>query len=371
MKITCNREALHEAFQVASLVAPKSSPVTVLQNVKIEVTSDHAHLLATDMEMAIRVQVEGIEVTSAGTVLVPVAQFGPILRESNDDQLTIETDGTGVVVRGNRSEFQLPATNPDEFPLIARFEGDRYQVIRCGLMKELIRRTLFATDTESARFALSGVKLEFEEKEVTAIGTDGRRLARMNGPALSHGEHHQNDFTTIVPARSMQLIERALGDSEQEIKLAASANDISIEMDGCFIYSRLVEGRFPPWRDVFPNRSDAVTIDLTVGPFFANLRQASIVASQDSRGIDFSFGEGTLTMSAVTAEVGQSRVEMPIPYDGEPITLTLDNRYVADFLRVLSNETNFHVEIKDAESAALFTTDDGYGYVIMPLAKDV
>ena len=75
-------------------------------------------------------------------------------------------------------------------------------------------------------------------------------------------------------------------------------------------------------------------------------------------------------MSGSTAEVGQSRVEMPIPYQGKPITVTLDHRFVADFLKVLDPEKVFKLEIENAESAALCSTEDGYGYVIMPLARD-
>jgi DNA polymerase-3 subunit beta len=176
---------------------------------------------------------------------------------------------------------------------------------------------------------------------------------------------------TIVPTRSMQLIERALGgDGESEILLAARANDILVKNAQSTIYSRLVEGRFPKWSDVLPVRQDAVRIDVTTGPIYAALRQAAVVTDEESRGIDFTFGEGKLLMSGSTAEVGQSRVEMPIPYDGQPIKVTLDHRFVADFMKVLDAEKTFTIEIEDGESATLFTTDDGYDYVVMPLSRE-
>jgi DNA polymerase-3 subunit beta len=37
---------------------------------------------------------------------------------------------------------------------------------------------------------------------------------------------------------------------------------------------------------------------------------------------------------------------------------------------VLDADKTFTLELKDGESAAVATTDDGYGYVIMPLARD-
>ena len=370
MKITCERDKLLAAFQTAAAVAPSRSPKPILQNVKLDVADDKATLMATDMEVGIRIEVQGIETTAPGSAVLPVGRFGMILRESSDEKLMLEADSHGINVRGERSEFKFPGENPDEFPTVALFEEERFHEIPARLFRELIRRTIFATDTESSRYALGGVLLELEEDRITAVGTDGRRLSKMEGPARSVGGHHQRDNMTIVPTRSMQLIERALTDGDAELHLAARPNDILVKSPRAVIYSRLVEGRFPKWREVFPDRREALRIDITVGPMYSALRQAAVVSSEESRGIDFTFGEGSLVLSGSTAEVGTSRVELPIAYDGQPITVTLDHRFVADFLRVLDAEKNFAFEIENSESAALFSTDDGYGYVVMPLARD-
>jgi DNA polymerase-3 subunit beta len=370
MKITCDREPFLTAFMTAATVAPSRSPKPILRNIKLEVTSEMATLMATDMEVGIRIEVGGIDVEKPGTILAQVSLLGSILRESNDDKLTIESDEKGTVVRGERSVFKLPAENPDEFPAVASFNESAYHDVPVRLFKELVRRTLFATDAESSRYALGGVLLEMAEDKITAVATDGRRLAKMEGPARSVGGHGLGDTMTIVPSRAMQLMERALSDNDTEIQIAAHANDIMVRSPRATIYARLVEGRFPKWRDVFPSRRDSVQIEVTAGPFYSALRQAAIVASEESRGIDFTFGDGTLVLAGSTAEVGQSRIELPIAYDGDEITVTMDHRYVADFLKVLDSEKPITIDILDAESAALFTTDDGYGYVVMPLARE-
>jgi|CXWL01.1.fsa_nt_gi DNA polymerase-3 subunit beta len=370
MKITCDREQFLTAFMTAATVAPSRSPKPILRNIKLEVTSEMATLMATDMEVGIRIEVGGIDVEKPGTILAQVSLLGSILRESNDDKLTIESDEKGTVVRGERSVFKLPAENPDEFPAVASFNESAYHDVPVRLFKELVRRTLFATDAESSRYALGGVLLEMAEDKITAVATDGRRLAKMEGPARSVGGHGLGDTMTIVPSRAMQLMERALSDNDTEIQIAAHANDIMVRSPRATIYARLVEGRFPKWRDVFPSRRDSVQIEVTVGPFYSALRQAAIVASEESRGIDFTFGDGTLVLAGSTAEIGQSHIELPIAYDGDVITVTMDHRYVADFLKVLDSEKSITIDILDGESAALFTTDDGYGYVVMPLARE-
>ncbi len=370
MKLTCDRERLLAAFATAATVVPTRSPKEILRNIKLDVTAAGAVLSATDMEIGIRIELDGVEVAQEGSALLPVQRFGSILRESSDDKLLIESDERATQVKGERSRFKLPSANPIEFPGISVFESDAFHELPARLLKELIRRTLFATDTESSRYALGGVLLEMEAERIIAVGTDGRRLAKMEGPAHATGGHATGDSNIIVPTRSMQLIERALSDADAEVQLSARGNDILIRSPRATIYSRLVEGRFPKWRDVFPQRRDAISIAITVGPMYSALRQASIVTDQESRGIDFTFGDGSLVLSGSTAEVGESHVEFPIPYDGDPIPVTLDHRFVEDFLRVLNADQVFTVEIKDSESAAVFSTDDGYAYVVMPLARD-
>jgi DNA polymerase-3 subunit beta len=370
MKISCDREQLLQAFQTVGAVAPSRSPKPILQNVKLDVTADGAWLTATDLEVGIRHAVTGVDVQAPGAVVLPVTRFGSILRESADETLHIESDGNGATIRGERSKFQLPAENPAEFPPVPGFNESAYFEVPARLLRELIRRTVFATDNESSRYALGGVKLEFEGGQITAVGTDGRRLAKMVGPIGAQGEPAAVQQNTIVPTRAMQLIERAIAPQDAEVQLAIRGNEFLVHSPRATISARLLEGRFPDWKKVFPPTGSGTQIELAAGPTHAAVRQAAIVTSEESRGIDFTFGNGSLVLAGKAAEVGQSRIELPIGYDGPEITITLDPRFVIDFLKVLDAEKTFTLELKDGESAAVSTTDDGYGYVIMPLARD-
>src|SRR5688572_15923394 len=107
MKIICNREKLLHAFQTVAAIAPARSPKPILQNVKMEVSSDAATLMATDLEVGIRYDVAGIEVETPGAAVLPVVRFGSILRESSDATFRIESDNDGTTIRGERSQFKL------------------------------------------------------------------------------------------------------------------------------------------------------------------------------------------------------------------------------------------------------------------------
>ncbi len=374
MKVRLNREPLLAALQSASAVVPARSPKPVLSNVKLEVQGVSAVLSATDLEVGIRIELEVGESGAAGAVLLPTGRLMAIVRESQPGTVfDIHSDGTAAVVKAPRSEFRLPAEDPLEFPTVATFPSEPCYELSPPLVRELVKRTVFSTDNESSRYALGGVLLEFSGQtspcSVIAVGTDGRRLAKMEGPAVSK-DGTPADWQPIVPARAMQLIERCLGDASVPVHMAVRPSEILVRTGPTTISARLVEGRFPRWRDVFPDRPDAARVKVVAGPLLAAVRQAAIVTSEQSKGVDFAFEPGQLVLSGRSAESGESRIELPIEHGGTTVKIKLDPRFMSEFLRVLDGATNVTIELTDAQSACVCRTDDGYGYVIMPLAAD-
>jgi DNA polymerase-3 subunit beta len=369
MKLTCNREKLLHAFQLASGVAPQRSPKPILENIKLEAAAEQVTLMATDLEVGIRIEVPGLEVEAPGSVILPIKRVGSLLQESSDEKLRIESDGSRMRIRGERSEFQFPTQNPDEFPVVRAFDEQKYHQVSARFFRELVRRTVYATDTESSRYALGGVLVELSAEGIIGVGTDGRRLARQQGPAEAVGGHQTGDHT-VIPARSVQLMARAIADNDENVQLAARENDVLLKSQRTTIYSRLVEGRYPKWRDVFPRYEEMPRVELPVGPFYSAVRQAAIVTSEERRGVDFQFGDGRLVLAGHGAESGESHIELPIAYEGQEIPVKLDPRFVADFLKVLDPDKTITLHLRDSESAVVCTTDDGYAYVIMPLSRE-
>ena len=203
------------------------------------------------------------------------------------------------------------------------------------------------------------------------MGTDGRRLAKQEGPAKAVGGHETGDNTTIIPTRAMQLIERALADNEEKIQLAARDNDVLVRSRRVTIYSRLVEGRYPKWRDVFPAARGHG--EDRVDRRARSMRRSARRPSSPARNAAASTSPSARVRWCwpATGPSWASRTSScRSPTTGPTIPINLDPRFFSDFLKVLDPEQTFTLELKDAESAAVCSTDDGYGYVIMPLARD-
>lgn len=369
MKLSCSRGALAAAFQTVSGVVPTRTPKAILQNVKLEATQGKAVLIGTDQEVGIRFQLAEANIEVPGEVLLPTSRVLAILREMQGDAVYIETTDGGTLIRGERAQYKLGAENPAEFPAVAEFDGQNAVTISAGTLKQLIHRTVFATDTESTRYALGGVLVEIKGESIVLAATDTRRLAVARGTCAAGSSGTGENAAPVIPSKALALIERTLADESASVSVAIRNNDVLVKTSNATIYSRLVEGRFPRYQDVIPAQS-AVKVDLVVGSFYSAVRQAQIVTSEESRGVDFELAAGLMTLTSRAAEIGESKVELPISYDGTPLVITFDPRYVAEFLRVLELEQPIHLELNDSESAALFRTDDGYTYIVMPLSRD-
>jgi DNA polymerase-3 subunit beta len=371
MKALCNREGLLAAFGMVSGVVPARSPKPILQSVKLTADPDEGStLLATDLEVGIRFRVLGVKVDQAGSVILPTQKVQSILRTSMDDELAIEVNDEQLVIRGLHAEFDLPSEDAALFPDVPDFGATSYHVVAAADLKRLIRRTSFATDVESTRYALGGVLIELTSESIALIGTDGRRLARAAAPAEIEGEGSPATGSPVIPVKALKLIERNLNDDDPPVHIAIqSGTSALVRTDRAVIYTRLVEGRFPRYQDVFPANIE-VKIPMEVGPLLSAVEQASIVTSEESRGVDFTFGGGFLKLSSQAADVGKSMVELPISYEGKPVEITFDPRYLIDALKTLESTATITAELIDHKNAAVFRTDDQYAYVVMPLTRD-
>ena len=157
MRAFCDREALLTAFGMVSGVISTRSPKPILQNIKLIASIDNRSvLIGTDLDVGIRYQLPGIKVDKPGTVILPTSQMNSILRTGSDVELIIETDGDCLIVQGLHSQFTLPLEDVNLFPDVPDFAAQSYHVINAADLKKLIRRTMFATDVESTRYALGG-----------------------------------------------------------------------------------------------------------------------------------------------------------------------------------------------------------------------
>lgn len=374
MKIIVDREKLAEAFALAANVAPQRSPKEILQNVKLTAIGGVIALEATDLEMSIHAIVEGENaIQQEGQVLLPVSRTGAILRESNDEELVIELADNGINIRSASAKFRLPSADPNEFPAVAAFGESDYMLVDSRVLKTAIQRTVFATDAESSRFALGGIKLEVEDGRGIAIGTDGRRLACCHFAMEAVGSlaAFEPSRGTILPTNAAKLLERAIDPKDGPIKLAARVNDVIVETSRCVMFTRLIEGRYPNWRQVLNGVSaEASIVEIPCGSLLAAIRQAAITTERETRGVVMTIHEGTMVIESQTAELGQARIETPIAYADDKRSVKIDCRFIEEFCRVVAMDEVLDIRIGTSSEAMSLSHGADYRYIVMPMALD-
>lgn len=371
MKAVFDRQSLLHAVQIASSIIPARTPKVILQNVLLSVSKKQAVVKSTDLESAgITMEVRGVQIEEPGDILLPTGRANNILKECQADELKIEGNEDGTTIQAQFSEFELPGEDAEQYPTVKGFEAEKYHSIPSGKLKEMIKRTLFAAATESARYALTGVLWELNDDKVRLVATCGKRMAVIDGKGQATNGHKTGSDTHVVPTRVMQLLDKNLTDSDDPVLVCFSKNDVLFKAGNAQIYGRLVEGRYPAYREIFPKKT-CCKIPLMVGPLSAVVRQAGILTDDDSYGVDFNFAKGTLTLTSRIPEKGKSKITLPIAYDSKPLSTRFAPKLVLDFLRALEPDTEVMLELVENGTVAMFTAPGDCSYIVAPLRKEV
>ncbi|MFL5340722.1 MAG: DNA polymerase III subunit beta [Gemmataceae bacterium] len=369
MRVICPREVLLEASQLVGVATAVREIKPILRNLKAIADGSRFTLMATDLEIGIRHELRSLTVQENGEAILPAAKLVSILRESTDTELVIEADENKVLVRGNVNEFEMPSENPADFPDIPTFSDKQYHEVPAGALRHMIHRTIFAAAKESGKFAITGVLWEVEAKHLRLVATDTKRLAQIVGPVSNHDAGETKGQSHLVPTKAMQLLERhlqSLGE-EELVRVSLRPNEVLFQTDTTTIYSRLVEGRYPPYREIFPKKIVA-KVPLQVPSFLTAVRQAAIMIDEEAKRVAFHFAPGLLTLEAQGPTTGRSKVPLAIEYDGPAIDINFDPQYVVEMLRVLEESDPLVLELVDGSRPALFKCGSDYSYLVMPIS---
>ena len=370
MKITCNREKFAAKFNLAAAYVAAREVKSILQEVKMEVKADHVVFSATDTETSIRIVLRDLEIESEGEVIIPSRLMKNILQAAKADNIELELEDDKLKIHIGRTNYRIPTNDVSEFPEILSFSGEAYHEVAGADLQKNISRTQFATDTENNKYALSGVLFELTEGCIDTVSTDGRRLTHQRGKAVSHGGH-QTESGAIVPLKALGAVEKAINEvgADQPVKIAVEGGKITFATAGdeIMISSRLVDGRFPAWRKIIPEKSDRVQVDVPVSEFQDAVLATKVMTTENQPGLLLTFTPGNLQVKANGS--GDTEHNIPIAYDKDEIRTKLDPNFLVDFLRCFSGATNLSIYLKE-NSSVLFETqqDDDYAYILMPLA---
>jgi DNA polymerase-3 subunit beta len=368
MHVICERKALLAALRNVLTVVPSRSGQPILQTVKIVAgPSNELTLTATDLAVGVRRAASGVAVTEPGATCVSAFRLKLILDQLIAPFVVLEAGDNGLTIRSAQVEFTVPLDDVNEFPEIAEFGAISYHVVQACDLKALIRRTTFAVDGESTRYTLGGTLVELTAETIALVATDGRRLARMPGPARAVNNPALPAGQSVIPVKALSLIDDILSDDDGTVLIGLTQNGLFVHAEGIVaIHSRLLEGRFPAYQDVFPKTIQG-NAQLDAGSLLAAVRQGAVVLDENHTGIELHFDTGSLRLVGRGEDGATCRAELTTTHEGEPVTMLLDPRFLIEPLRMLRGQTTVVIEWADAKSPLVLRAPDGFVNLIMPL----
>lgn len=367
MKIRIDRRDLVHGFQVVSSALPAGrSGIAVLQNVKMNADGKHVELLATDLEVGVKMTLDGVDVSEAGSLVIPADTLSSILRESSDETVVIESERNVAHVTLSDGYYKVVGVEPADFPEFPEFSVKTAQSVASKDLREMISKTAFAVAVEVTRYALTGIQVEVKGDEVRMVATDGKRLAFIRKKSESGGKA---EIKVIVPPKALHLLDKVLGEDDTEVQLNITESQIKMKTHHAVIFSRLVEGSFPDYEQVIPKSGGKKAV-IDRETLESAMRRASLLTTIESRATKLTFHEDKLTLVSRVQEVGEGKVEIPIKYSGEEFDVVFNPFLFIDALKVMKEE-RIHLEMKDKSSPCVLREGKDYLYLVMPLSVSV
>jgi DNA polymerase-3 subunit beta len=269
--------------------------------------------------------------------------------------MSIETENYHTVIK------TLPA---EEFPLIPVIENKQSIVIDGQELKKSLDQVSFAASTNQTQPEISGILFNLENSLLKIAATDRYRLAEKTLKL----PQSQFQAQIIIPHKTIMEFSRVISGQKGNAELSFTETQISFKFNNTEIISRLVDGQYPDYKQIIPEKfyTDIVT---EKQPMVSALK-ASGIFSQTTHSVKLDYLEDrqVLVLNTESQELGKSQVELSSQIKGKSGTVVLNYHYMLDCLSVLDGE-KVVMKIVDDSTASLLVPQgqDDYFYLVMPI----
>lgn len=349
MRVTIARADLARILSGTIKAVEARNTIPILSNILLSAAGGKLTATATDLDVQVTASTAA-HIETPGDATVNAALLSGIVGKlpANAEVLLALADGILTVTSG-RSRFNLQSLPAGDFPHMTAGE---FAVEFTFDIAAFTAPVAFAISNEETRYYLNGIYLHKDGDDITAVATDGHRLAR------NRAESAAPDFAgIIIPAKTVTLLPKG------ENTVRVSANKIQIDAGDFIVTSKLIDGTYPDYQRVIPTGNDK-NIVVDNAAFTAAAERVAIISSERSRAVKLHFDSGSVTMSVTSADNGSASDEVVADYGGEALDIGFNSKYLAEITRTLP-PGNFNIALADSGSPALFTSDAAPGMVLV------
>ena len=369
MKITTKRDALFAQLQTVTRAASTRSAVQALSGVQLQAKGGAIELRATDMEIGLRVPLEG-DIAREGAVVLPARLLVDVVRALPGADVTLELRPSeqDVELVAGSATFHIRTLRLEDFPPFPESEADGRVSVPGPAFVETVLKVARSASRDETRPVLTGILVSASGTELRMVATDSYRLSVKETTLEAALD---GSFEANVPARALQELTRIVqhGSAEQ-LSVSVRANQVVFEAAGVVLSSRLIDGQFPNYRQLLPDAYEH-ELQLAGTEITEVVRRISLLAQKNAP-LRLAFSDGELTVSARTPDVGEAREALPVPFQGEPLEIGFNPEFLRDGLEAVESGDVLLKLISPLRPGLISAADgSGFQYLLMPIRLNV
>ena len=367
MEFSVDRGEFLQGLSLTQGVVERRNTLPILANVLLDASAKELSIAATDLEVHIKRRCTA-KIQQPGAATVGARKFYEFVRELKPGDVTVRLlDNQFVEVVSGRSRVKLVGLPASDFPAFPQGseKGGSVLEMRAETLVRMIDCTLFAVSGDETRPHLGGVLLTGHEGALRFVGTDGHRLALVE-EAVPGGA--TNLKSVILPRKGLVELRKLLDGASGTARVAVGGNSVRVEQGDVALVMRLIDGEFPNYEQVIP-KAAKFRIIVEKNELLSALRRVSVVASDRARGVKLQASSGQLVVAASSPDFGEANEEIEVSYDGDPLAVGFNSRYLTDVLSILPDDKKVEIGLIDDASPGVIRAEDDetYKYVVMPM----
>ncbi len=378
MKIICSQESLLHGIQTVQ------KGISVL----FEANEDNkVHLFATDLEIGIDCYIPA-QVIEAGSTVIPSRIISELIKKFPEGKIEIEcTENNITTVKENNSNYKILGFSAEEFSNFPEIKMRAKIKLNQKLFKETIQQVIFSTSRDESKTFLNGALFKIVNNKIEVVTTDSHRLSLKNiKPINIEKITTDEEIEVIIPYRALSELSRLLLDNEEvfvEVRFGEKQIMFILFPDGqknsIRIYSRLIEGQFPDYKQIIPD-SFKTEIKISTEEFRDKMERIALFVREDLKTVKVEVinkensqkeERCEIILKAESPSTGEASEKISCLKKGEDITITLNTDYILDVLKIIKKE-NTIIKLNDPLNPAIITPDEdkNYIYILMPVRAE-
>jgi DNA polymerase-3 subunit beta len=344
MKISINRQYFIEQLNHCLKAISPRTTMPILNGIKIDVKDDYLLLTGSDSEISIEITIpteinneEILEISEPGAVVLSGRFFVDIIKKLPGDYVELETNNMfQTKITASKSEFNLSGNDPDQYPLLPEVNDDESLVLPSAVLKNIVNQTNFAVSTSETRPVLTGVNWKFNDDDISFTATDSHRLALRR---LIGAKFNVDHSTAIIPGKSLSELNKIISDSDEEVEINFSQNQVLFSYGHMRFISRLLEGNYPDTSRLFPDNYET-RVTVNNADFYHAIDRVSLLAREGGNNvIRMTVSDNNVELSSNSPEVGTVNEDINTEnVEGEGLKISFNSKYMMDALKAINHD---------------------------------